>query len=115
MSYQSLTNELPPNLVALKTQTFSMRYGKMGADQLSAAVSEFLMWMRSSCLLGLPFNLRSWLGEDLLPSSLLWLLVGLGSSWTLGPRASVFHWLCLRSLLPGSHRRAGHPMVAGFP
>lgn len=44
----------------------------------------------------------SW-GTALLPRSLLWLLVGFGSSGTVGRRASHFHWLCLKPLPPGPY------------
>lgn len=52
--------------------------------------------------------------KDLLPCPLVRLLVGFCSSWALGQRASVFHWLFLRFLPLGPHHGTTYPVAAAF-
>ena len=64
-------------------------------------------------------HLEAWLGNDLLPSSLKWLLVEFISSWSVELKASVPHWLLAESLLQffasWASLEGSSPMVACFP
>ena len=67
-----------------------------GTTYLGASDSRSLMWLQSECWLLLKPHLKACLGEDPLPSSLMWLLAEFNSLWTVGLKASVTH-----CLLPG--------------